>query len=578
MIKRSSVPEVITYPHWDVKSSPLPPHSHLFRLEPIGVGTAKVESLASYVSRLSEAHSVSSHLLLCKEVYPLVNRTSHYSGSLGFSARQINGFCKIAEDTVAALELATYHNNLRYLTMLTWRNIFSSTGLLRTKRAWCVACHEEKLREGKPLYEPLIWTFEAVSVCPWHDERLKERCQRCNHQLPVLAAFSYPGYCSRCKRWLGSSSYNVNRGHSDPLVSEEELARQTSITYAISELLSRAPSLVTAPSHERFIANFAKQIVHVANSNINYFSTIVGLWSGTVRRLLAGETKLRLSVLLQICSRLNISPFDLLSDASNEEMFVKRLALLEKCTPRPKSSISWSNVDKELRLALEEYPPPSLESVARRMGYDQRRLRNNFLNLCVQIVSRYKEYRKSLHPEPRKISRILRAALREHPAPSLQEVFRRLGCHNTGYYYYYNYPDLCFAIAKRFKDRRNKPFNIETECEQLQAALVEQPPPPFLEVARRLGHNREFIRQKFPDLSKAITARYIYYRAAYRKEKAERLRNEIRNAINQILASGVYVSEARVRAHVKARLMPLGRGSLFNQAFREVKVEMGLKK
>ena len=39
---------------------PAPPRSRLYSLEPIGVGTAMVESLTGYVARLAEAHSVSA--------------------------------------------------------------------------------------------------------------------------------------------------------------------------------------------------------------------------------------------------------------------------------------------------------------------------------------------------------------------------------------------------------------------------------------------------------------------------------------------------------------------------------------
>jgi hypothetical protein len=363
-----------------------------------------------------------------------------------------------------------------------------------------------------------------------------------------------------------------------PLVSKDELAWQVSITYSVGELLSRALSLTTPPLHERFIINFTKWMDHTADGSINYFSTVVGLWSGTVRRLLSGETKPRLSVLLQICSRLNVSLFDLLSNPETEEILEKKLTIPQQDTFRPKTPAPWGELGKRLGLTLEEHPPPSLEAVARRMGYYPIRLSRNFPEQCAQIVNRYEEYRKSSHPDPKKINSVLQAALGEQPAPSLQEVFRRLGCQSTGYYYYYNYPDLCFAIAKRFKSQRNKPFNIGSERKRLQAALVEQPPPPFSEVARRLNHNREFVRRKFPELSKAITTRYIHYRTICNKEKAERLRNEIRGAINQITASGLYVSEARVREYVKKHLSSLGRDSLFKQALREVKAEMSLNK
>ncbi len=44
---------------WDCVSQPLPPRSQLYALEPIGIGTAIVESLSGYVARLADAHSLS---------------------------------------------------------------------------------------------------------------------------------------------------------------------------------------------------------------------------------------------------------------------------------------------------------------------------------------------------------------------------------------------------------------------------------------------------------------------------------------------------------------------------------------
>jgi len=44
---------------WELAAPALPPRSRLYSLAPIGVGTAFVEGLTSYVSRLAAAHSVS---------------------------------------------------------------------------------------------------------------------------------------------------------------------------------------------------------------------------------------------------------------------------------------------------------------------------------------------------------------------------------------------------------------------------------------------------------------------------------------------------------------------------------------
>lgn len=93
-----------------------------------------------------------------------------------------------------------------------------------------------------------------------------------------------------------------------------------------------------------------------------------------VRRLLSGETKLRLPVLIQISSRLNISPFDLLSDTDNQKALEKRIAMPVQGTSHPEKPIPWDEVKEKLRLASREHPPPALEAVAQRMGYYPARL------------------------------------------------------------------------------------------------------------------------------------------------------------------------------------------------------------
>lgn len=131
-------------------------------------------------------------------------------------------------------------------------------------------------------------------------------------------------------------------------------------------------------------------------------------------------------------------------------------------------------------------------------------------------------------------------------------------------------------LIKRFKEYKNKPFDRTRDRERMLAALNEEPPPSFSEVARRLGHKRDFVLAKFPELSKAVTSRYLHYTKVLRKEKAERLRYAIREAIKQLVASGLNTSEARVKNLVKQSIPNLGRDILFKQALREVKAKFEL--
>lgn len=357
-------------------------------------------------------------------------------------------------------------------------------------------------------------------------------------------------------------------------MSEAELARQFQIQHSVGELLSNSKKIEFAPTQQSFIANLIKLIEKHANSSINVFSDIVGIWSGTIRRLLVGESKLSLENLCQICSRLNITPLDLFAEQGNEEYFKSQHIVLEDI-PSFRAITSWDEIEAKLKATLQEYPPPSMESTARNLGYYSPKVRRHFPELCEQIISRYKEYQKNSHPSPKEIQKAFRIALKTFPPPSLQMVLRGLGCKSTGSYYYRHYPVLCAKVSKRFKEYRIINFNKSKDCKRLEVMLVEEPPPSFSEVARRFRRKRDFLRQKFPELSKAITARYLHYQSALRKENAERLRQAIREAVSQITVSGLYVSEARVKEHVKPLLPKLGRGSLFKQALREVKSEMG---
>lgn len=584
------------YPSWDTDSPSVPVRSHLFRLEPIGVGTPEVECLTSYIARLAAEHCVSPRKLLCREVLaPTGKNTTHYSTSSEFSARLVNGMGQLAKLTVDTLERLTARDDLRYTTTLIWENVLSTHLLLRKKKAWCPICYGEWLNEEKPLYDPLIWTFKIISICPRHHEPLCQLCRYCNRQLPFLTTFSYPGFCSNCRTWLGTMAKGGNNYYRE-LASSLEKTRQISEAHSVGEFLSSAINFDSLPRLHDFMANLAQCVDQSAHDNINLFSDLVGIWSGTVRRLLAGETKLSLKMLYQLCSRLNVSSHDLLSNKGSKVVLKKRQLTLERdiyIKERVESQkinriqvkqlktgapVSWDKVAGKLQAALKENPPPSMEYVARRMGYDPRRIKRYFPKLCKQIISQYWEYINNKHPPPAKVQKVLHMALSEQPPPSLQCVLRRLGCRDTGYYYYYNYQDLCLAVTQRYKNHRNNPFNKDADGAQLQSTLNEYPPPSFSEVAKRFGHTREFVRRKFPEISKAIISRHLYYQAALRKEKAEQLRRLVKAAAQQIASSGLYVSEARVREYLRQHLSSIGREELFKQALREVKLEMGLVK
>lgn len=145
--------------------------------------------------------------------------------------------------------------------MLMWRNILSPHRLLRPNKAWCATCYEERLRKGEPIYDMLIWAFESVLVCPLHHERLCQVCPHCNRSLPYLATDSRPGFCSRCREWMGISASAIKPKQSSRRpIPAADLAQQIQIIYSLGKLLTYAPNTATVPTHRIFLSNLAECI------------------------------------------------------------------------------------------------------------------------------------------------------------------------------------------------------------------------------------------------------------------------------------------------------------------------------
>jgi hypothetical protein len=175
------MPDPRIYDLLDFRLPRLSPRTGLYPLPPVGVGTGNIESLTSYITRLAQAHDVSTYILLARYLRLRVLQAK-LAGSLGTSkkwkrhfledAHTLNGMTDRVGDWTFALEESTGIANLQYLTMAVWKGIFSSQGLLRNRRAWCAACYHEWQASGQVIYEPLLWALADVSICPTHQRTL----------------------------------------------------------------------------------------------------------------------------------------------------------------------------------------------------------------------------------------------------------------------------------------------------------------------------------------------------------------------------------------------------------------------
>ena len=201
----------------------LPPRSRLYSLCPVGVGTALVECLSSYINRLALAYRVNARTLVAYEVIPHLH-TSHYiqAGAInlgGFGRTRsmvVNGAGGVAQNWAQTLGRLTMRSDLEQLTVHQWANGLPQWGLLRSIPQWCPLCYHQWREQGAPIYQPLLWTLRAVTSCMQHRTGLVEQCPSCHQSQSAIAAKSSPGSCTQCGAWLG-----------EPLGAEKRVAAKT---------------------------------------------------------------------------------------------------------------------------------------------------------------------------------------------------------------------------------------------------------------------------------------------------------------------------------------------------------------
>jgi TniQ len=193
----------MAYDLWNLGPSKLPPRSRLYSLEPIAVGTGRVESLTSYVMRLAEAHTVSVRVLIRREIFP--NLPASPKDTAFEEVHSLNGMGSCFERWVNVLEKLTARNDLRALTPLPWQSFLSCGGILRRRRAWCPSCCQKWRHSDMPIYECLLWALAPLTACPIHEALLEEHCPSCRKSMFLLSAHGRPGFCAHCGRWLGDS-------------------------------------------------------------------------------------------------------------------------------------------------------------------------------------------------------------------------------------------------------------------------------------------------------------------------------------------------------------------------------------
>ncbi len=349
----------------------LPDRSRLHHLKPIGIGTPYVECFTSYVSRLAGAHHVFTKELIHKELQPYLPSAYKDRGLRGSQiytcARALNGLGVMARDWVGTLELLTRRSDLNLLTMLAWKEVFPTQGLLRFKRAWCPRCYEKWKANGEKVYEPLLWAINAVTICLDHLHALISDCPHCGQSLPHLDRRYRSGYCSKCNGWLGCIPVKEMESVGDEL--GDEFGWHKWIVTNMGDLIAVSPKLPSTPTANRVAEVMSAFGRRYHEGNLHAFARWLGIPPRNVLTWAKGNKLPKLLPLLHVCYRLNISIVEFFTsdDVINGHDLNREQVRAWDIKEGDGKRINRDIIQRKLKSILSEkkYPPPTMKEVSR---------------------------------------------------------------------------------------------------------------------------------------------------------------------------------------------------------------------
>jgi hypothetical protein len=317
-------------------------------------------------------------------------------------------------NAVNALERLTKLRGLRALTMVTWAEVFPLFGLIRTTRAWCPHCLEEWQTTGRTIYEPLVWTVQAVKVCSRHGCPLETQCSACRRTSPWLAWRSRPGYCTLCQRWLGTNM--ATRAEN-----EKELKWLHWCAEEVGALLALASTVLEFPDRACISERLTSMIQQVSQGRKMTFARLVGLSPAMVGDWFYHQQLPSVENLLRVCFALNLSLQDLFMQKQiicslRSEEIQDLWSRHHRQVPRGFWQSSQVREMLEAIARNEEIPPPSLKAVARQLGCSD----PHSLQLYHPVPSQMISDRYAIYMDAKKL------ATEQQPCKDVQNAVRQL--------------------------------------------------------------------------------------------------------------------------------------------------------
>jgi hypothetical protein len=558
---------------------PVPARSDLYSPEPREHDWGMLEGLASYLARLAEYHAVSVHNLLTYLVAEAPFDMPFTEGvirkSAGNRSYELNGMDSIAERWSTLVANQTLRKGIEQMTLLPWRHLVASYQLLHTRQHWCPQCLDRWWMAGQPLYWPLLWSLQTVTVCSIDRVPLDAQCHHCDAAVQPGAARARIGFCPNCKVWLGFEGRPRSNSRS-----------ATGATYVTNEAIKLAEAtramLAASPLIQEDLS--IQKLLALLDHGVKVSGCTQGALAqrlGTHRRLgyrLTHNKRVTLAILLQLLTSMELEMADFVREpiailvSHHLDSFVRslprkqtgNLPAARKVGQRAPTDI-WDGAQALLEATVAEEYPPSVRALARRMRVSSSALRYHYPELCRTISEK-----RRLRSRGEVVRRVLtEAANAEVPPPPLYRLASQV---KTGAWSLHeHFPDEVAAVQAR--RARWEAVNVQ---QKLEGFLEIDPPLSMREVAHRIGWCTTYVKGHHPQLYQAIVRRYAEYRHTCALEREQQAQAAVRDAVLQLHSSGHFPTKANV-----ARILRASDWTILTEtereAFDEMMAELGLR-
>jgi len=443
----------------------MPPRSRLYPLPPQCVGTGDVESLTSYLMRLARAHGLTTPNFIAQELGDLFAHRERFPSGYRGKERMVppnlmqqghvfNGPTGSATTALHLLAHKTGGLDLRSLTFVPWRRVVAVRGLMRTHRAWCPYCYQHMRDQGGEVYDPLVWSVAAVTICTHHRTSLATTCphELSGRRVSLLMARMPPGYCPSCGGWLGQR-----------LEAETLQAGDTASTFDLwrargcADLVGRPLPTTSEQQPTLMRQNISLCVDAMTGEQRALFCQCFGISDCALQHWKWNrQSSIMLGDALTLCGVLNVPPL-LLLDGETPQVEAALSMGSTDGTPsfdpcRVPTTMRASTIHRpplpptdatraDLLTIVSDAvaPPPSLSTVARRLSCTPLTLRNRCPDLARLIVDRHHAFQRA--DRARRVAdarvavqRAVHAATVDGRAPTLKQI-QRVGWTSTGLSY-----------------------------------------------------------------------------------------------------------------------------------------------